>query len=58
MERESGNAESRPGMGNQFELLGHFCTVADSAIQTPVFNRTVTLRDRCPRMRMSDTTRQ
>lgn len=29
----------------QFERLGYFCTDTDSTAETPVFNRTVTLRD-------------
>ena len=31
--------------GHQFERIGYFCTDPDSTAETPVFNRTVGLRD-------------
>jgi glutaminyl-tRNA synthetase len=34
-----------PGMRYQFERLGYFCTDPDSAPGSPVFNRTVSLKD-------------
>jgi len=37
---------AKPGDRYQFERLGYFCVDPDSAPNTPVFNRTVTLRDR------------
>jgi glutaminyl-tRNA synthetase len=38
-------AGARPGSQYQFERLGYFCVDPDSAKETLVFNRTVTLRD-------------
>jgi glutaminyl-tRNA synthetase len=38
-------AEAKPGERYQFERQGYFCVDPDSAAGTPVFNRTVTLRD-------------
>ncbi|HEX5069716.1 MAG TPA: glutamine--tRNA ligase/YqeY domain fusion protein [Vicinamibacterales bacterium] len=38
-------AEARAGARFQFERLGYFCVDADSKPDTPVFNRTVTLKD-------------
>ncbi len=38
-------AEAAPGSGFQFERLGYFCVDSDSTPGSPVFNRTVTLRD-------------
>ena len=38
-------AEARPGERFQFERLGYFCVDPDSRDDTPVFNRTVTLKD-------------
>jgi glutaminyl-tRNA synthetase len=38
-------AEATPGARYQFERLGYFCADADSRPGTPVFNRTVTLKD-------------
>lgn len=35
-----------PGAIYQFERLGYFCADPDSTMEKPVFNRTVTLRDR------------
>ena len=38
-------AEAKPGDLHQFERLGYFCTDPDSSEGSPVFNRTVSLRD-------------
>ncbi len=38
-------AAAAPGARYQFERLGYFCVDRDSTAQTPVFNRTVTLKD-------------
>jgi len=38
-------AGAEPGYRCQFERLGYFCVDPDSTADTPVFNRTVTLRD-------------
>jgi len=38
-------ADRRPGDRVQFERLGYFCVDPDSTAGSPVFNRTVTLRD-------------
>ncbi len=38
-------AGAEPGHRCQFERLGYFCVDPDSTDDTPVFNRTVTLRD-------------
>ena len=35
----------QPGSRYQFERLGYFCADPDSTPETPVFNRTVALRD-------------
>jgi glutaminyl-tRNA synthetase len=44
---EPGLAEAEPGSHHQFERLGYFCVdTVDSRPGRPVFNRTVTLRDR------------
>ncbi len=43
---EPGVADAAPGTHLQFERLGYFCVdTVDSQPGTPVFNRTVTLRD-------------
>jgi glutaminyl-tRNA synthetase len=43
---EPGLASAKPGAVYQFERLGYFCAdEVEHAAQTPVFNRTVTLRD-------------
>ena len=40
-------ADAEPGSRWQFERLGYFCVdTVDSTAETPVFNRSVTLRDR------------
>ncbi|PKL05973.1 MAG: glutamine--tRNA ligase [Spirochaetae bacterium HGW-Spirochaetae-9] len=38
-------AEIQPGQTIQFERLGYFCADTESKAETPIFNRTVTLRD-------------
>ena len=38
-------ADARPGDKFQFERNGYFCADPDGGPGTPVFNRTVTLRD-------------
>ena len=38
-------ASAKPGDRCQFERLGYFCVDKDSTAGTPVFNRTVTLKD-------------
>ncbi len=38
-------AGAAPGTRYQFERLGYFCVDDDSSDESPVFNRTVTLRD-------------
>ncbi|MGH9159882.1 MAG: glutamine--tRNA ligase/YqeY domain fusion protein [Vicinamibacteraceae bacterium] len=38
-------ANARPGSRFQFERHGYFCTDLDTRVGTPVFNRTVTLKD-------------
>ncbi|HLW75785.1 MAG TPA: hypothetical protein VKS01_02350, partial [Bryobacteraceae bacterium] len=38
-------ADATPGARYQFERLGYFCADKDSVPATPVFNRTVTLKD-------------
>ncbi len=43
---EPGLANARPGTTYQFERMGYFCLDSkDSSPESPVFNRTVTLRD-------------
>lgn len=42
---EPGVAGAAPETVYQFERLGYFCTDKDSAVDRPVFNRTVTLKD-------------
>ncbi len=42
---EPGLASAEPGARYQFERLGYFCADPDSKPGTPVFNRTVTLKD-------------
>ncbi len=42
---EPGLAGAEAGDRIQFERLGYFCADPDSTARTPVFNRTVTLRD-------------
>jgi glutaminyl-tRNA synthetase len=42
---EPGLADAAPGERFQFERLGYFCVDPDSRGGTPVFNRTVTLKD-------------
>jgi glutaminyl-tRNA synthetase len=42
---EPGLAEAKPGDRFQFERIGYFCCDTDSKPGTPVFNRTVSLRD-------------
>ncbi len=45
-------ADAQPESRYQFERLGYFCVDAeDSTSQTPVFNRTVTLRDNWAKIR-------
>ena len=39
-----------PGRTVQFERLGYFCKDRDSTPETPVFNRTATLRDTWARL--------
>jgi len=43
--------EAMPGSRYQFERLGYFCVDNDSTNNTPIFNRTVTLRDAWVRMK-------
>ena len=43
-------AEAPPGARFQFERLGYFCVDPDSRPGTPVFNRTVPLKDRWARI--------
>jgi len=43
-------AEAAPGARFQFERLGYFCMDPDSRPGSPVFNRTVTLKDSWARM--------
>jgi glutaminyl-tRNA synthetase len=42
---EPGLVNATPGERYQFERLGYFCVDPDSRVGSPVFNRTVTLRD-------------
>ncbi len=42
---EPGLVNATPGERYQFERLGYFCVDPDSSAGSPVFNRTVTLRD-------------
>jgi glutaminyl-tRNA synthetase len=42
---EPGLVNATPGERYQFERLGYFCVDPDSKVGSPVFNRTVTLRD-------------
>ena len=42
---EPGLVKATPGERYQFERLGYFCVDPDSRAGSPVFNRTVTLRD-------------
>ena len=37
--------QTAPGTRYQFERLGYFCTDPDSTAETPIFNRTVSLKD-------------
>ena len=37
--------QTTPGTRYQFERLGYFCTDLDSTAETPIFNRTVSLKD-------------
>jgi len=46
-------AEAVPGTRFQFERLGYFCMDPDSRPGSPVFNRTVTLKDSWARMQQS-----
>jgi glutaminyl-tRNA synthetase len=46
-------AEAAPGSRFQFERLGYFCMDPDSRPGSPVFNRTVTLKDSWARMQQS-----
>ena len=46
-------AEAAPGARFQFERLGYFCMDPDSRPGSPVFNRTVTLKDSWARMQQS-----
>ena len=46
-------AEAVPGARFQFERLGYFCMDPDSRPGSPVFNRTVTLKDSWARMQQS-----
>jgi len=45
---------AEPGTIYQFERLGYFCVDPDSTDETPVFNRTVTLRDTWAKIRKSE----
>src|SRR5215510_4132279 len=42
---EPGLRQTVPGTRYQFERLGYFCTDPDSTSDTPIFNRTVSLKD-------------
>ena len=42
---EAGLSDVKAGSCYQFERMGYFCVDPDSTPETPVFNRTVTLRD-------------
>jgi len=44
--------DARPGTRYQFERLGYFCVVPDSAPAKMVFNRTVTLKDTWARIEL------
>ncbi len=46
-------ANSLPGSRYQFERLGYFCTDPDSVSGSPVFNRTVSLKDAWARIEKS-----
>jgi glutaminyl-tRNA synthetase len=48
-------SEAAPGTRFQFERLGYFCMDPDSRPGSPVFNRTVTLKDSWARMQQSGT---
>lgn len=50
---EPGLAAAASGSRFQFERLGYFCVDPDSSEGKPVFNRTVTLRDRWAKIRKS-----
>jgi len=47
---EPSPAGAAPGTRYQFERQGYFCVDADSSDDRPVFNRTVSLRDRWARI--------
>ena len=46
-------AAARPGDFFQFERMGYFCVDKDAASGTPIFNRTVTLRDPWAKMQQA-----
>ena len=50
---EPGVADALPGTRYQFERLGYFCVDPDSRPGSPVFNRTVTLKDTWARIAAS-----
>ena len=50
---EPGAAAARPGDRFQFERLGYFCVDPDSREGSPVFNRTVSLKDTWARIQKS-----
>jgi glutaminyl-tRNA synthetase len=47
-------ADLEPGSRCQFERQGYFCVDSDATEDTPVFNRTVTLRDAWARMQKAE----
>ena len=51
-------ADSRPGDRFQFERLGYFAVDPDSTPDSPVFNRTVTLRDTWAKIKSGRTPRK
>jgi glutaminyl-tRNA synthetase len=46
-------AAARPGDFFQFERMGYFCVDKEAAPQSPIFNRTVTLRDPWAKMQQA-----
>jgi glutaminyl-tRNA synthetase len=48
-------ASAPPGARFQFERQGYFCVDPDSRIGSPVFNRTVTLKDSWARIQKAQT---
>ena len=55
---EPGLADAQPGERFQFERLGYFAADPDSKPGTPVFNRTVSLRDTWAKIRKSGGSRR